>query len=200
MGVVLWAGAVAAENYARHAAPIYQAAANLLASAHPWQIVGVSVRPGSGSPSPELTLVGVVRMNHDASSPGAVVVNRVQVGEVAEGPLVYWTLLLLWPASARRERLTRVLLGIPVFLGLESLTTFFQLTYALFDTSAVLAGLHSPLTLWDRWSRLLEAGGRFALEVTAALLAISLVSVLLKTVRAAADDRHHQRSESQVTP
>jgi hypothetical protein len=200
LAIVLSAGALSAESYVRRAAPAYQAAANLLADSHPWRIVSVSVTPGHGSPSPELTLVGVVRLNEDARSPGAVVVDRVQVGEVAEGPIVYWTLLLLWPAKARRERLARIALGLPVFVALESMTTFFQLTYALFDTSAELAGNHSPVTLWDRWSRLLESGGRFAIEVAAALVAISATCALLRALHSEADNGQHQQTESQVTP
>jgi hypothetical protein len=65
--------------------------------------------------------------------------------------------------------------GIPVFLGLEGITTGIQLMHSLAEVSAILAGETNPLTLWERWSRFLEASGRFVIEVCAALLTIAIV-------------------------
>ena len=42
------------------------------------------------------------------------------------------------------------------------------------EASAMLAGEIDPLTAWEQWSRFLESGGRFALELCAALLAVAL--------------------------
>ena len=96
------------------------------------------------------------------------------MGEAVETPIVFWTLVLLWPARTAREYLVRLAVGIPVFLGIEAATTACQLVNPLAEASALLAGEQSPLTLWERWSRFLEAGGRFALEVAAAILPIAL--------------------------
>jgi hypothetical protein len=71
-----------------------------------------------------------------------------------------------------RRRLLRLMLAIPVFLGLEVVTTTCQLLHPLAEASALLSGARDPVTMWEQWSRFLESGGLFAVEVTAALLAI----------------------------
>ena len=111
-----------------------------------------------------------------------MVENRVQVGEAIETPVIFWCLLLAWPAQTVRQRLTRLAVGIPVFLALEGVTTACQLVYSLARASAILAGEESPLTLWDRWSRFLEAGGRFVVEVSAALITVGVASSTRKYV------------------
>jgi hypothetical protein len=174
-------GTVGSEAYARMAAPFYFTAARVIGSLQPWDIEAVEVRPGKSTPGAELRLVGTVRRHSSDEHPAATVVGRVQVGESVETPVVFWTLVLAWGARSKREHLVRIALAVPLFLMLESLTTVYQLTYGLADASAVLAGDQSPLTLWDRWSRILEAGGRFTLEVAAALLSVWAAARLLST-------------------
>jgi hypothetical protein len=125
-----------------------------------------------------LVLVGDVRRLPGDARPAARVVARVQVGEAAETPTVFWTLLLLWPAASLRARALRCAVAVPLFLGLEAMTTAVQLMHNLPEASALLAGERDPLTLWERWSRFLEAGGRFALEVCAVLLAVAIAKQL----------------------
>ena len=165
-------GSACAEGYARLASPYYAAVARFIAGGHPWNIVAVGVRPGDAGQGAALTLVGDVWRRADDARPAAIVVARVNVGAVIEAPIVFWTLLLFWPAACVRQRLMRCLVGIPIFLGLESITTVAQLLRDLPQVSAMLAGARDSLTLLDRWSRFLETGGRFALPVCAALLAI----------------------------
>ena len=98
------------------------------------------------------------------------------MGEVIETPLVFWTLVLLWPARTARQRVWRVAAGLPLFLALEAVTTGCQLVHPLAEASALLAGEQDPITVWEYWSRFLEAGGRFGLEVAAALLAVGITS------------------------
>ncbi len=167
-------GATCAESYSRLAVPYYTVATELIAHFHPWRIRSVRVTPDESSHGVVLELVGEVRSNREDPLPAALVVNRVQVGEAVETPVVFWTLLLVWPAASLRQRLLRIVVGIPLFLGLEAATTACQLVYSMARVSAFLAGESHPLTLWERWSRLLEAGGRFVLEVTAALVAVAL--------------------------
>jgi pimeloyl-ACP methyl ester carboxylesterase len=73
-------------------------------------------------------------------------------------------------AHRRAERLTRIAVGLPIFLGLEVFTTTVQLLHNLPEASALLAGEKNPLTLWERWSRFLEAGGLFVTEACAVVL------------------------------
>jgi hypothetical protein len=169
-------GAVCAETYARLAAPYYAIVATWIADQHPWRVLNVAVVHDDASHGPVLRLTSEVRQHREDSRPAALVDSSVQVGEAVETPLVFWTLLLLWPARTLRQRGLRLLIGIPVFLGLEAVTTVCQLLHPLAEASALLAGESHPVTLWERWSRFLEAGGRFVLEVAAALIPVALVS------------------------
>jgi hypothetical protein len=170
-------GATFAEPYGRVAAPYYAAVDRLFAAGHPWTIVSVEVKPGVRSPSPELQLVGEVRRRPEDPRAAGRIISHVQVGEVVETPVVYWTLVLVWPARFMRQRLLSVAVGLPIFLGLEAITTAIQLMHSMAEVTATLAGEVNPLTLWERWSRFLEAGGRFAVEVGAALLTVAIVRV-----------------------
>jgi hypothetical protein len=178
----LAAGAALAEPYAHLAAPYYAAVARLIARAHPWAIQQVTVAPDPGGRGSVLRLVGEVRRQRDDPKPAALVVTRVQVGEAIGTPIVFWTLLLIWPAASARQRLVRLALGAAVFLGLEAITTGVQLMHSMAEASAMLEGgsrgtqPDDPLTLWERWSRFLEAGGDFALAVAGALATLALAN------------------------
>jgi len=171
-------GASCAETYARMATPYYAAVARLLAYGHPWTIVSVDVRHGSSSPGSALTLISDVRSAAQDARPAARVVARVQVGEAVEAPVVFWTMLLVWPAASLRQRLLRCAVGVPVFLGLEAVTTVVQLVHTLPATSALIAGAASPITGWELWSRFLEAGGRFVVESCSVVLCIAIAGRL----------------------
>jgi hypothetical protein len=169
-------GVVLAEPYARLAAPYYATVDRLIATGHPWDVTSVDVQPGKTKLSSELQLWGFVRRHRDDLNPAAKVQGRVQVGESVETPIVFWTLLLLWPAVSIRQRLMRFLLGVPVFLGLEATTTGTQLMLPMAQASAILAGDNDPVTFWDHWSRFLEAGGQFVLALGGAIIVASLAS------------------------
>jgi hypothetical protein len=174
--LALTVGATCAESYARLAVPYYTVATTVIAHFHPWRIVSLGVAQDDSSHGSVLRLTGEVRRYRNDPLPAAIVVNRVQVGEAIETPVVFWTLLLVWPAETLRQRLARLAIGVPVFLALEGVTTACQLVYSMARASAILAGEINPLTLWERWSRFLEAGGRFVLELTAALLTVAAVA------------------------
>jgi hypothetical protein len=167
-------GASCAQTYARLAAPYYASVAARIAEMHPWRILDVAVVHDDASHGPVLRLTSEVRQHRGDLHPAALVDSSVQIGEVVETPLVFWTLLLLWPAPTLGQRGLRLLIGIPIFLGLEAITTVCQLLHPLAEASALLAGENHPVTVWERWSRFLEAGGRFALEVVAALMPVVL--------------------------
>jgi hypothetical protein len=174
--IALAGGAIAAKPYARLAAPYYQAVAQLIAEGRPWQIVSVEVGSSASSPGAVLRLTGLVREFFSDVQPAAKLVGKLQVAAVIESPMIFWTMLLLWPAVSYRQRLARLALGIPVFLSLEAATTVCQLLNPLAYASAVLAGNPDPMTPWESWSRFLEEGGRVALAFGTALLTVSIVS------------------------
>lgn len=163
-------GVGCAEPYARLAAPCYALVDELWARGHPWEIARIVVAPVRTRFTAELQLHGYVRRSMSTATHAARVVGRVQVGEVVETPLVFWTLLLGWPASTLGQRAWRLAAGIPVFLCLEALTTGTQLMLPLAQASAILAGDPDPVTGWDHWSRFLESGGQFVLDCAAAML------------------------------
>jgi hypothetical protein len=171
--LALTIGAVCAESYARLAAPYYAAVARLISLGHPWTIVSVAVKPGTKSPSPELQLVGEVRRSPEDLQPAGRIISHIQVGEAVETPVVFWTLLLIWPANSMRKRWIRLAVGIPVYLGVEAITTAVQLMHSMAEVSAILAGEPYPVTLWERWSRFLEGGGQFALASGFAILVLA---------------------------
>ena len=173
----LAAGSMGATSYARLAAPYYTAAARWIALGHPWEVVNIDVSPGNSGRGALLRLTGTVREGAQASQPAAKLISKLQVAAVAESPVVFWMLLSLWPLRSGRERLGLLALGIPVFLFLETATTVCQLLNPLAYASAVLAGNPNPVTGWERWSRFLEAGGRVALAVAAALITITLIQL-----------------------
>jgi hypothetical protein len=178
-------GSICGTGYARLATPYYTAVTQAIAAWYPWRIVEVTVTQDDANHTTILRLTGEVRRSRAARRPAARVVSRVQVGEVIETPLVFWTLVLLWPARTARQRVWRVAAGFPIFLVLEDVTTGCQLVHPLAEASALLAGEQDPTTVWEHWSRFLEAGGRFGLEVAAALFVVGLNSSLLTTPKPA---------------
>jgi hypothetical protein len=171
-------GATCGEGYARLARPYYARVCSLIAQRHPWTVLDLKVTQDNREHSAVLRLTGEVRRHREDPRPGALVVSRIQVGEAVEAPVVFWTVVIVWPALSWRQRLLRVALGIPFFLGLEAATTGVQLIHSMPQASAILAGNDEPLTAWERWSRFLEAGGRFVLELTAALVTVATASYL----------------------
>jgi hypothetical protein len=175
---VLVIASTCAQVYARLASRYYAAVDRFISIGHPWDILSVGVEPGDVSPGSVICLVGDVRRQIGDSRPAARVVVRVQVGEAIETPLVFWTMLPLWPAASARQRVVRCAVGLPIFLGLEVITTAVQLMHTLPEASALLAGEKHPLTWCERWTRFLEGGGRFMLEVCAMLLTIAIAPQL----------------------
>lgn len=177
-------GSICAEPYARVAAPYYARIDRLIAAMHPWTIDQIAVTPDPSGHGSVLRLIGEVRRERGDLKPAAIVVSRLQVGEVIEAPIVFWTLLLMWPAASARQRWARLAVGGAVFLGLEVATTAVQLVHPMADVSAILAGEVDPVTPWERWSRLLEAGGDFALAAVAALAALAVTNAIDRPRRA----------------
>lgn len=172
--VALAVGATLAAPIARLLTPLDELEARALSLGHPWTITSVDLGLSKSKLSEELQLRGLVRRQREDAYPSAQVVGRVQVGEVAETPLVFWTLLLTWPVASMRRQLVRASCGVPIYCLVEGATTAAQLVLPMAQASAILAGNRDPITAWDHWSRFLEAGGQFAVAAAAALLTIGL--------------------------
>jgi len=166
-------GTVGARSYARVVIPYYRAVAEYLATGHSWEVVGIELQSSGSGPGAVMRLTGLVRAQPNDLRPSGRVVSKLQVAAVVELPIIFWTLMLVWPAASFRQRFLRVAIGAPVFLALEAATTVCQLLGPLAGMSHILAGDSDPLTSWEIWSRFLEAGGRIVLASTAALFAIA---------------------------
>jgi hypothetical protein len=166
--------AALAPGYARLIAPYYESVARLIAAGHPWEVISAEVRAGSVGSNAQIELSAFVREHAGDPNPAAKVVGRVQVGEAIETPLVFLTVLILWPAATRRQRWRRIGVGIPVLLVLEAATTATQFILPMAQASAMLAGDNDPVTGWDHWSRFLESGGQFVLAAGAAAVLAAL--------------------------
>lgn len=171
-------GVTAAEPYARLAAPYYAFVARLLAQGHPWEILDVLVGKDETGQTTVLRLDATVRRMRDDPAPAAIVNSGLHLGALAQNPVIFWSVLLLWPTRLIGPRWRVLLVGIPVFLGLEAATTVCQLLNPLADASAVLAGDPTPFTVWEGWSRFLESGGRFVLALGAGLLTLAAAAAL----------------------
>jgi hypothetical protein len=188
--VALTAGALGAETYARLAIPYYSLIAHWVAAGHPWQIIGLEIAPGQSGPGALLRLKGALLGATGDGRPSAILISKLQVAAVVESPLIFWATLMLWPMRSYRQRLVLLGLGIPVFLCLEAATTVSQLLGPFADGTALMGGAVDPLTVWDRWSRFLEAGGRVALALCAAIFTISVVKALQRITVPAASKLH----------
>jgi hypothetical protein len=192
-GAALALGALCAPQYARLAAPCYQGIAMFLAQDRPWDIESVEVAEPAGGAGAVLRMQGVVRASPGSLRPVARLVGKVQVGAVVEAPVIFWTLVLLWPATGLRQRLARCCLALPVFVALEAATTVCQLLNPLAYASAVIDGERDPVTAWEYWSRFIEDGGRIVLAVGAAVLTVSISSRWYRTTSPIYPDTHDSR-------
>lgn len=186
--VALAVGATCAEQYARLAAPYYLAVARVIAQSQPWEIVDATVGPDKLGRDRVVLMTGLVREHRDDPEPAAKVICRLQVAAAVESPVIFWTLLLLWPAASLRRRLGYLALGVPVFLCLEAATSACQLLNPLAYASAVLASdgnAAEPVTVWEHWSRFIESGGRIVLAVCAGVLTVAAVRGLIRGRRQA---------------
>jgi hypothetical protein len=179
--VALTVGATCAGAYARLAAPYYAVVTGLLAEWHPWRIDEVVVVDEPNSRGAVLRMTGVVFRQGGDPRAAAQVVMRIHVGETVDVPIVFWTLLLMWPVTAIRQRLLRIAVGVPIFLGVEAATTGCQLIYGMPRAMAMIAGHDNVPTSWDLWVRFLGGGGRLVLALAAALLVISIATRLQST-------------------
>lgn len=177
--IALSLGTLGAEAYARLLTPYYVGVSRLIARAYPWTIAAIDIGTSSRGPGKALRLTGFFRESAADNAPAGEIDAELQIAAVMETPVVFWTVLALWPlgGAGLRRRLEVLLVGVPVFLGLEAATTVCQLLSPLAYGSAVLAGDPQPSTWWDGWSRFIENGGRIALALVGATLAVSLGSM-----------------------
>jgi hypothetical protein len=158
----------------RFAMPFYSVVSRCIADIRGWKVESLELRSSDRGPyGHALVLTGSVSASPD-NGRWARVVTKLGVGAIVETPLVFWLLLVLWPTRSSREWGWSIFAAVPIFLVLEAATTITQLIHNLPDAEAILAGDLHPVTSWQVWSRFLEEGGRFAVVVLGASMAVSL--------------------------
>ena len=176
VAALLLAGATGAGGCATLLCPFYVAAVRTLSSSQGWQVVSAEVRTSQHGPGRVVALTtDLYRSPNDARST-ARVVSELQVGAIAEGPIVLFAVLALWPLQAGRSRWRLLLAGLPVLLLLELLTSVPQLMHAMPAVVAMMAGEPDRATAWDHWSEFIEGGGRFVVACSLAILTAVIVS------------------------
>ena len=112
VAALLLAGATGAGGCATLLCPFYVAAVRTLSSSQGWQVVSAEVRTSQHGPGRVVALTtDFYRSPHDARST-ARVVSELQVGAIAEGPIVLFSILALWPLQAGRRRWRLLLAGV----------------------------------------------------------------------------------------
>jgi len=176
--LALASGAFLERPYLACMTPIYAAASTVIARLNAWTVLDVQTTADPHSPGRVLRLRGLVA-NRSAPSQSALIISRLQVGAPLETLVVFWALLVACSLSSRRRLLLSIALGVPVFLGIEAAMTVSQLVGPLASAPQLLAGAAEPMTPWEHWSRFLEAGGRVAVGITAALMTAALTEAVL---------------------
>jgi hypothetical protein len=180
VGVV---GLLGAGGYARLLAPAYEATLRLLAGQNAWRVTRFTVDDSGRDHAVVLRVGGSVHRTADPSTPEATVNVTRPAGSLVELAVVFWVLLLGWPISDRRQRLVWAAIGLPLLLVADVTSTGASLAGQFADARAMLQVIadtgsvpegNDAWTLWERWARFLEGGGRVALGVTLALAVIAL--------------------------
>jgi hypothetical protein len=179
VGVVGFAGA---ERYAKLLAPAYEGALRLLAGQNAWDITRFTIDDSGRDHAVILRVGGTVHRTADPSTSSATVNVTRPVGSLIELAVVFWVLVLGWPVAERRQRLVLVAIGVPVLLLADIASTGCSLAGQFADARAMLQlaadtgaipEVNEAWTLWERWSRFLEGGGRIVIGVVLALAVIA---------------------------
>ncbi len=175
--VLLALGGLIAPGYARVAVPYYQFTAQLIASSQGWYVDRVQIVDSVPGHPRTLQLVGRVYDPTLHRHGFATVTGVIQIAAVLQGPLVFIGVVLLLPAGSWREWRRRLLLGLPVLLLLDALTTVLSLLHAFAEANAIYMGEATPTTPWEIWTRVLESGGRIALAGLGGLATVGLARI-----------------------
>ncbi len=167
------AGVFAAASYASITLPLHRFTAGWAAALCACTLADLSVVRSGPIGSGALQLTAVVHAGAADSTPVAVVTNHVNVGGIAQVPIVLFALLLVWPARSMRERALRGLFALPALAMLELATTTLQLVAPLLALGTELQWQDERSWL-SGWSAFLESGGRIAL---AAVVALTIINV-----------------------
>jgi hypothetical protein len=107
----------------------------------------------------------------------ALVIKRAstQMGYVLIHPFILFGVALVWPSLGLRCRLERLAISLPLLLVVEMLDMPIVLAGAIEDASAYTGRFGAGID----WVRVMDGGGRYALCIAAAGIAISIHAVWL---------------------
>jgi hypothetical protein len=81
---------------------------------------------------------------------------------------------LVWPGLTWRGRLLRLAISLPLLLVLEVMDATAILAIGINDAIPGIGAAYAVDSAWDKWVRIMDGGGRYALAVGAALLAAEI--------------------------
>ncbi len=169
LAAMLAIGAVCSGSYLRAIEPLCARLIDSIAKAEHWQ-AAVSVDRGVRGTT--LRLASIVR--HAGKS--AVVIATVTAGAVMQIVVTFWGVLLATRCASWRARIATTAAGIPICISLTVIAATGQLLAPSYGALAVLQGRADTATSWDYASDFLEAGGRTALSIAAALIVAAMAA------------------------
>jgi hypothetical protein len=167
------------EHYGRLVIPVYREAVSVLAPEYRIHALELREQGGQRYFSLQVYTREGIRKGEVTLRPGIGLSSQTLLGHALQHPILIFGLLLAWPVAGLARRALLLLLGVPALVVVEFLDVPLVLLGSLEDL--ILANV-APELLEDSPRVLamhfMNTGGRLALAVAAALLAIAAVRLL----------------------
>ena len=158
--------------------PLYRWEIGWCAPEYRIQSLTVQENRGEAVVSLNLKLVQYTFVAGQLLHPGGDITSSTLAGHSLQHALLIFSLLAAWPASAISRRLALLCLAVPLLLLVEMLDVPLVLLGSIEDI--ILANVAPTASSFlVGWMNLLNGGGRLALSIVAALLAVAACKFLL---------------------
>lgn len=158
-------------EYARFMLPLYRRALAHLTQDYDIQSLSVGDSHGEGMIMPALLTRYSVIGAH-VIPPGISITCSTLIGHALQHPLLILSLAVAWPASSLAQRMVRLCCALPFLLLVELL----DIPLVLLGSAQDLMMANSPVengSLLVCWMNFLNGGGRPALSIFAAMMAVA---------------------------
>jgi hypothetical protein len=166
-------GGLASTAYARAVAPGVVSVARAIASSRGWTVEWIRVASDVGGGNARLELSTRVPGGTSARGPWARAVTRVNAAGLAQSPVVFLAIVVLFPPRRPLEYAIRLALAPATIVAETALEQGMALLGGPSVAALELAGGTGVPGL-QRWSQFTEAGGSLALAVAVALALVAL--------------------------
>lgn len=173
-GIAILAGAVCAEAYALAAVSLHERVAQAYAASTGQQFLGLQPVTAQNPSGRRLRLAMAVPAPEGRAAQPVYVVSELTLGGLMQVPVALLGVLLAWRATSSRQRLAATALAAPALVVLEVLCNSPALLGSVASVAASLDAGRPVVALAERWSILMEVGGRVAFAMATALAVIAL--------------------------